>query len=441
MGLCLSCFGSYTPGNTDEADEGHQQQEESSVDNQPIISPERPVSKSARRRNRRRLAKLEQAQSQPTESTPLLDDTVDESNSQVSSGTVPNHPVIPSELSSRSSDIVLEQLLQNAKQMAASDRKEHLWLRKHWHTVISSLSIKKPMPSAGFKSEYLDVSTLREMYNPQSPERIIQHLCALARGRENLKTLTDQYVYPLLYFSVALIESHLTRMNEYSPLSMTVGQPIFVHLDFLKSGGYYVRDFFTALHVILLSLLPPQKDLREYLQIFLLLQKLLYRALEKYRREYKGKHFLQIPTKMSLLVFIPSERPQQSLRVPRCIIGFSGVGVRNRTIEERHVNLPVLQSVTRKHPLGWPVGNCGEAETLAYTYRIPNGKAVDNFRILLVQLTLNLREPVPKPEPMCDQCKETLSCIRKQYPVLVTLDLAPKGKRNHELEISGPSQV
>ena len=441
MGLCLSCFRSSTPRNTEE-DGGSQQRGECSVDNQQNISPGRPLSKSAIKRKKRR----EQAQSQPTESTPLLDDTVSQSNSEVigtgpAVGTAANRPFIPFESSSHS-DIELEPFIQNAKEMAAKATREHLWLRPHWQTVVSSLAIKKPISSGGVKSEYLDLCTLREMYDPRSPEKIIQHLCALARRHESLKELTDHYVSPLLYVSVSSIESHLTRMKEYSPLSMMVGQPIFVRLDYLKSGGYYVRNFFTALHVILLYLLPPRKDLKEYLQIFVLLQKLLSHALEKYRREYLGKHILQIPTKMTLLVFIPSRRPPQPLQIPSSVIGFSAVGFRNQTIEERRANLPVLQSVTRKHHLNWSVGNCAEAETLAYTYRIPDGRAVNNFRILLLQLTLDLNEPSLKSEPTCDQCKEILFFLRKQYPVLVTLDLAPKGKRNQgDAEIGGQSQV
>lgn len=242
-----------------------------------------------------------------------------------------------------------------------------------------------------------------------------------------------------------MIETNVVRMNEYSPLSMMDGQPTFIRMDYLKSGRYYVRNFFTALHVILLHLLPPEQGLKEYLRIFMMLQKLLSRVLQKYQNEYLGHSVLQIPSKMAMAVLVPSRAFAQRVQFPSCVIGFSLVGsdsVRRAIIKERHENMPVLKSVSQRHPFDWPVGNCAEAEALAYVYRVPQSRAVGDVRFRLHYLTLDLMTTMGKPEPACEQCKQTVNLLRKQHPILVTVDLAPgRNRKQAGTQFAGQSRI
>jgi hypothetical protein len=216
-----------------------------------------------------------------------------------------------------------------------------------------------------------------------------------------------------------------------------VGEPSVIVQPGVESGRYKVRNFFSALHIILLSILPPERELKEYTLLFITLQRLLARVIDQYRTTYRGSNMLQIPTIITLSVFLPSSSPPQIIQVPKAVIGFSMMGAdltRKEILKERHENLPFLAAAkrNRNRPGDWPVGNCGEAETFAYTYRFPRGRASNSFRLILVNLSLELMAETTTPVRVCQQCKEVLTSLRERYPLMVSLDLAPQPKRANE---------
>ena len=198
---------------------------------------------------------------------------------------------------------------------------------------------------------------------------------------------------------------------------------------FLESGGYVVRNFWTALHAILQFSLPPDRCLKEYLQIFMVLQKCLCRAMKKFRDTYQGLEELQIPSKISLLVFLPSSTPSPPLQIPNVSIGFDLSGnnpdVNEELLDDRRTNLPILNILQRNQSGTNLVGICGETETLAYTFGVPRGTMLDKFRLILVNLTLDFMSEDVVPVRMCQESKKLVEMLRDKHRLLVSLDLAP----------------
>ena len=143
----------------------------------------------------------------------------------------------------------------------------------------------------------------------------------------------------------------------------------------LESGAYVVRNFWTALHIILQFNLPPDRCLKEYLQIFMVLQKCLARAVKSFQDSSQGWEELQIPSKISLLVILPSSTPSHPLQTPHVSIGFNlpenHPVMQGELLNERRANLPILDILQRNQSGTNPVGICGETETLAYTFGAP----------------------------------------------------------------------
>lgn len=219
----------------------------------------------------------------------------------------------------------------------------------------------------------------------------------------------------------------MSRERNYSSLT-TLGEPILVPHPGLESGEYVVRNFWTALHIILQFSLPSNRSLKEYVQIFIVLQKCIFRMLEKIQDGFE--EWDQIPSKMSLLVFLPSSCPPQPLEVPSVSIGFNVAGNNIDLLKERHPNLPVLSILERNQPPGKVFGVGGATETLAYTYKAPPGRAGGNFRLLLVSLTLEIMTMETTPVRMCDESKRLVELLRDKHRVLVSLDLTPPGPKH-----------
>ena len=212
----------------------------------------------------------------------------------------------------------------------------------------------------------------------------------------------------------------------------TLGIPIAVPCQHLESEVYVIRDFWTAVHIILQFNLPPNRCLKEYVQIFIVLQKCIFRMLEKFQEGFED--WDRIPTKMSLLVFLPSCSPPQHLQVPSVSIGFSVAGddfVTQELLKQRHTNLPVLSILERNQPPGKVIGMCAAAETLAYTYNSPPGRAGGSFRLLLVNLTLEVMTAETTAVRMCDESKKLVELLRDKHRVLVSIDLTPPGPKQH----------
>lgn len=225
------------------------------------------------------------------------------------------------------------------------------------------------------------------------------------------------------------------RTGDFSGL-IEIGEPILVPHGDLESGSYTVCNFWTALHIILQHTLPPNRSLKEYLQIFISLQKCLSLTLEKLRDSYTGYIPLEIPPTFSLLVLLPSNLPQEfpSLNLPSVSIGFqlSHQSTKDALLPVRRENLPLLIPLDRAMAsAGVPgsIGAWGLAETLAYTVGAPRGVVANKFRLILVNLTVSLMEDGVVPVKMNEGERRLVDMLRDKYRVLVTLDLAPPCKR------------
>ena len=201
----------------------------------------------------------------------------------------------------------------------------------------------------------------------------------------------------------------------------------------LESGAYVVRNFWTALHIILQFNLPPDRCLKEYLQIFMVLQKCLARAMKSFQDSSQGWEELQIPSKISLLVILPSSTPSHPLQTPHVSIGFNlpenHPVMQGELLNERRANLPILDILQRNQSGTNPVGIWGETETLAYTFGAPRRRTIDKFRLILVNLTVDFMSEEIVPLRMCQESKKLAEMLRDKHRLLVSLDLAPPGAK------------
>jgi hypothetical protein len=206
-------------------------------------------------------------------------------------------------------------------------------------------------------------------------------------------------------------------------------EPMLVTHEGLDSGQYLVRNFFSALHVILLHVLPPERGLREYVSIFIMLQQLLARSLTFYKSRYTEPDPLQIPDSLCLLAFLSSSTPPpQPLPEPNVVIGFSRVGdnhVRQQSPEEHQDGVPIPKEVNGDEQIDEPIENCGETEMLDSAFPAPEENVGGGAAIILVSLTLALMKFEMTPVRACPDCQHVMDLLRQQFPALVTLDIAP----------------
>jgi hypothetical protein len=207
---------------------------------------------------------------------------------------------------------------------------------------------------------------------------------------------------------------------------------------------YHVRSFFTALHIILTSILPPDRELREYIHIFVLVTLLLGRLLRHYKSLCGNIKFAK---KISLLVVLPSPYQRDQQFCSRACIGFTATGpaetkkcLRNKIIHDRIQNLPELARLTTKKNFSSP-GNCAEAETFGHldTFVSSIRQISTKSRFTLcVTSTLSLLDGTP--DQSCPQCLEMLRLLRKKDRFLRTFDLAPV-KVEVEIESGNSNQI
>lgn len=185
-------------------------------------------------------------------------------------------------------------------------------------------------------------------------------------------------------------------------------------------GVYSIPTFFVALHWILVEIIPPNRPLKEYLQMYLIIQRLLSRFF----RSFTPQHSAEIPNKINLLVVLHTSA--STIHVSQAAIGFSAT-VKDKVdiMQGRHAILKELTTV-KQHHYAYQPGNCAEAETYAWFKRtLPGYKGA---RFLTVTSTLNLLEGTP--EPICGQCKDLTTELRKWRTGLYTLDLRPFRQQN-----------
>lgn len=223
-------------------------------------------------------------------------------------------------------------------------------------------------------------------------------------------------------------------------ISSHIGTPVLVQCADLRSGSlsstttmsntyiyhgqrkYKAPTLFAALHWIFVETLPPNRPLKEYLQMYLLIQPLLSRFFQQFTPE----HSAEIPNKISLLVILPASNGAGG-PISRAAIGFSAtIKARGEIIGGRHERLKELE-VVKQHHYEYELGNCAEVETYAWFK-----DALPDYRggkVVAVTSTLNLLEGTP--EAMCGQCKDLAAEIRTRSPGAFTLDLRPfKEKAN-----------
>lgn len=164
-----------------------------------------------------------------------------------------------------------------------------------------------------------------------------------------------------------------------------------------------------------MEIIPPNRTLKEYLQMYLVLQRLLSRFF----RSFTSQHSEEIPNKMTLLVVLPSSA--STSHVTRAAIGFSAtVKFKADIIQGRRAILEELTAV-KKHHYNYEPGNCAEAETYAWFKRTLPGQKGAKF--VAVTSTLNLLDGTP--EPICGQCKDLTRALGKCIRGVYTLDLRP----------------
>lgn len=192
---------------------------------------------------------------------------------------------------------------------------------------------------------------------------------------------------------------------------------------------YHVRSFFNALHIILASILPQDRELREYIHIFILITSLLGRLL----RQYKSlRQDIKIPIKVSLLVVLPSPYKPEQQFCSRACIGFTATGsaetkkcLRNKIINDRKQNVPELARLTKKKGFPSP-GNCAEAEAvghLDYFASSIHQRCTESRSVLCIISTLRLLDGTP--DQSCPMCLEMLSLLREKDRLLRTISLTP----------------
>jgi hypothetical protein len=189
-------------------------------------------------------------------------------------------------------------------------------------------------------------------------------------------------------------------------------------------------SIFNAIHFTLHNTLPENSTLQQYLQIFLLVTKLLVRSRTQIEDIRSG-----FPQTISLLVVMISPSPSQD-PIARATIGFSAAGSeRTEMICNRFQNLAALGEIGPTSS-NIPLGNCAECETLAHLDNFV--QAIEPFepclkqssKVLAITSTLNLKDKpwsgLKEGESVknCGNCARLLTELRRTYhPRLRTLDL------------------
>lgn len=184
-------------------------------------------------------------------------------------------------------------------------------------------------------------------------------------------------------------------------------------------------SFFDAVHAVLCRCLPPNRSLREYLEIFLLLTMLLSRTLKPYLLTQATYH-----TKINLLACLSSVSPNKSF----AMVGFNASahpGLKQEILAQRRQHLRLLKGLDA-HGLPWAVGNCAEAETFAHMESLRRqfpGTVTDLHSMVAITLTLDLRDQTAVGP--CAQCSELIYKLRSQLSCAV-FSLAPLKSGNEE---------
>jgi hypothetical protein len=137
--------------------------------------------------------------------------------------------------------------------------------------------------------------------------------------------------------------------------------------EHFETANYKVRSFFNAVHTIAYRTLRRDRGLCEYIQICIILGKLLHRLFVRLKREspdYIGKHW-NISKTIGLLVCLPNLR---GCPYSEPIVGFSLCGTESQkrmARRDRILNLDVLNTPFLDKER-WKPGNCAESETFGH---------------------------------------------------------------------------
>jgi hypothetical protein len=195
-------------------------------------------------------------------------------------------------------------------------------------------------------------------------------------------------------------------------LSTKFNAPISVRIPTLQGGTYIIRSFLGFLHVILHYSLPPDRTVKEYLEIFLLFTTLLSRVLSLDLQSQQAHH-----TKIALMVCLATKGSKA-----RAEIGFNATAPSAAIQKQIHADRrryldPVLNEI-QSHDLGWGVGHCAEVEILAHLKKLREGfpgfpekeGKLDGMVAVILVLDLKNRTALRA----CPQCRQLIWKIRKQ---------------------------
>jgi hypothetical protein len=202
----------------------------------------------------------------------------------------------------------------------------------------------------------------------------------------------------------------------------------------LETGIYRARSFFGAVHAIISLSLPLNRSLGEYLQIYLILARLLHRFF-KYVRNFQNSPFPHkyplehICNRMSLLVCLT---PIANCPYSIATIGFNASGMpshKRKLRKDRIQNLTSLSDVEREGEI-WQVGNCAESETYAHIQHFMQviSNEVDHIEetvvganpiFLSMTLKFGLAVKDPTPSASCRQCRNLAKILERQYSTTI----------------------
>lgn len=208
---------------------------------------------------------------------------------------------------------------------------------------------------------------------------------------------------------------------------------------------YKVRSFFDAVHTIAYRALRRDRGLCEYIQICIILGKLLHRLFVRLEREspdYIGKRWY-ISKVIGLLVCLPNV---DGCPYSEPIIGFSLCGTSSQkrmARRDRILHLDVLNTpfIIKE---GWKPGNCAESETFWHvkyglerlSERVrssgePEEASTTTESLSLIQdhpplfsISLTYTMSTVRPKAFCRYCNRHAAILGEQYGSII-VDLCP----------------
>ena len=209
-------------------------------------------------------------------------------------------------------------------------------------------------------------------------------------------------------------------------------------MDTLPTTQYLVGNFFSAVHAVVTSTMPPDRPLMEYIVILILIAKLLSRLICHIRPKIHPAKSKALCNSIGLLAVHSTDA---ALSLSIAAIGFSASGItrhRRALIKSRKSNLRQLTKVAGIERItDWAAGNCAETETFAHIpgmqqelLQRAEEQKLDDPKILCVGLTLKLEKldvsQLDKVEgkEFCELCRELAQNMSQELHCPI-VDLCP----------------